>query len=180
MISTTLKNNILIKYINNVFVETGTCEGGGVNSAIMAGFKEIYSIEINTDRQAKNLLRFEGISHVHLITGDSGLELKNLIPQLRSPATFWLDAHFEKKRSWMRTRCPLYEELDAIAHSPIKNHTIMIDDMRVVGNSIWGKKIVKDLLIEKIMLINKDYKISYEDNTIAENDIMVATVGGIS
>lgn len=174
MIPTTLKEGLLTKYINDIFVETGTCNGGGVKSALIAGFKKIYSIEINQERQEHNIERFMGINHIHLIIGDSGIDLAKLIPSIKKPATFWLDAHFEKKRIGMRTRCPLYEELDAIAQSPIKTHTIMIDDMRVIGTAMWGKGIVKDKIIEKIMSINSNYKINFEDNTQAPNDIMVA------
>lgn len=171
-ISTTLLQEVLIKYVNPIFVETGTCNGGGVSAAIHAGFGRIYSIEISQEKQLKNAERFRGIKGVTLITGDSSEELVRLLPHIDAPATFWLDAHFERNKP----KCPLYDELDAIASHPIKTHTIMIDDMRVIGKEVWGKKVSKDLIIEKLLVINKEYRISFEDNTMAENDIMVASL----
>ncbi len=172
MRQTTLLREVLSKYRNPIFVETGTASGGGVAAAMVAGFNRIYSIEISQEKQLKNVERFRGIKNVTLITGDSSEEVWRIIPLIDSPATFWLDAHFEKKKP----KCPLYEELDAIASSPIKTHTILIDDMRVIGKEVWGKKVSKEEIIDKILVINKDYKISFEDNTMAENDIMVATL----
>lgn len=175
-IPTTLLQEVLVKYVNPIFVETGTANGGGVEAALNAGFEHIYSIEINQPRQLENLERFRGIRGITLITGDSGVELEKLIPLIDKRATFWLDAHFEKRRRGMRTRCPLYEELETIATSPIKDHTILIDDMRVVGKEVWGRAMSKDLIIEHLLKINSNYRISFEDNRITENDIMVAQI----
>lgn len=176
MIETTLKSEVLAKYKTNIFVETGTCEGGGVALALSLGFDKIYSIEINLERQLRNMDRFIRNSRVTLLTGDSGLEFPQLIPMINEQATFWLDAHCERKSQVMRTWCPLYEELAAISRSSIKNHIIMIDDMRVIGVTKWGKRVAKDRIINMIMTINPEYKISYEDNTIAQNDILVAKI----
>lgn len=178
MRATTMKEEVLRKYPNKNFVETGTADGDG---ALLASsiFDCVYSIEIDSKMQERNRNRLmqqivEG--KIILITGDSGLSLQKLIPALTEPTTFWLDAHFEKRQESMRSWCPLYEELEIIGKSPIKNHTIMIDDMRVVGRSLWGKKVIRNEIINRIMAINKDYRIVYEDNTMAENDVMVGVI----
>jgi len=176
MIKTTLFKHVLSKYVNPIFVETGTADGGGVKTAIECGFERIYSIEINQDKQLRNLERFRGIKNVTLVNGDSIEELERLIPIIDMPATFWLDAHLTKRYKGAKTRCPLYQELEIIKTSPIKDHTIMIDDMRVVGKETWGKLVKHEEIIEHILAINPNYKISFEDNTMAENDIMVVQI----
>jgi len=176
IISTTLKQEVLSKYKTEIFIETGTACGGGVKIALSVGFSKIFSIEINKDLYLANLEKFKNNKEVILIHGDSGLEFPSLISKIDRQATFWLDAHFHKRKQVIRTWCPLYEELQAISTSPIKNHIIMIDDMRVFGNSMWGKRVSKEKVIEKILSINPNYKITYEDNTMAEKDVLVATI----
>jgi hypothetical protein len=166
----------LNKHLNCIFVETGTADGAAIDMAIAAGFKKIYSIEIEHGSQSNNLSRFKDIINVELITGDSAIEMEKLMPRITERATFWLDAHFEVRGTVGLSICPLCFELNAISKSAIKDHTIMIDDMRVIGKKHWGRSIVKDELIRLIKKINPEYHISYEDNTIVANDIMVAEV----
>jgi len=176
MIHTTLFKHVLQKYMNPIFVETGTADGGGVHIAISVGFEKIFSIEIDQGKQLKNLERFRGREDVILITGDSSKELVRIIPMIDRKATFWLDAHLHRKKHGMKVRCPLYEELDIIGTSQIKNHTIMIDDMRVIGKETWGKSLDMDEIISRILDINTNYRISFEENSESKNDIMVATI----
>jgi len=158
---------------NEAFVETGTSEGSGVRLALDTGFNHIYSIEIDENLQNINRERFKCYPIVNLITGDSSIELAKLIPKLHYQTTFLLDAHYERRGPVGAKECPLYEELLAILTSPIRTHTIMIDDMRMIGRK-WGKNIVKDGLIDLIKRINNDYIISFEDNTMANDDVLVA------
>lgn len=169
MIPTTLTKEVLQKYRNDIFVETGTATGSGVKLALELGFKMIYSIELGARLQAKNAEQFKDFGNVKLFTGESISLLSEIIKQLDSKATFWLDAHSGKLK-----QAPIYRELEVINQSSIKNHTIMIDDMRVIGKSTWGKGLNKNILIEKLLSINSLYTITYENNTLAENDIMVA------
>lgn len=175
-IGTTMLEGVLEKYVNPIFVETGTADGGGVRVALSVGFNRIYSIEINQDRQLENLERFRGYKEVTLISGDSSEELARIMPLIDDRTTFWLDAHSHKRRHGAKVRCPIYEELDIIGLSEIKDHTIMIDDMRVIGKATWGKSVSVDEIISHVLEINPNYKISFEDNTESDNDIMVATI----
>ena len=41
----------LTKYTNNnIFIETGTYDGKGIEQALESGFKQVYSIEIDEQR----------------------------------------------------------------------------------------------------------------------------------
>ena len=171
---TTLPREVLSKYMNNYFVETGTSEGSGVQLALDLGFKNIISIEIDPELQNKNVERFG--DRAKLITGDSLSELRKITPTLIDPATFWLDSHYEKRGPMGIKECPLYEELVAIKLSKINTHTIMIDDVRMFGKSKWGTGILKDRIIQLLRSINRKYLFTYEDSPMAKGDILVAHV----
>lgn len=174
MIKTTLKKEVLEKYKNPYFLETGTANADCVRLALEVGFEKIFSIEIDDTLQSENIKNYEkqiqsGV--VDLITGDSLLVISSLIKQIDKPTTFWLDAHVDFGPNGVK-RCPLYEELDAIATSNIKTHTILIDDMRILGQH-WGEGISLDELKRKLLIINQNYKFTFE-NGHAINDILVA------
>jgi hypothetical protein len=176
MIKTTLSQIVIEKYKNPYFFETGTAYADCVNLAVSNGFEKVFSVELNQSLQEKNKINLhdkieEG--KVVLITGDSLTVLKEYISQLDKRTTFWLDAHVDDGPCGIK-KCPLYEELDAIATSPIKNHTILIDDMRILG-SHWGEGISVETLKEKITSINPEYKFQFENGHEA-NDILAAWV----
>ncbi len=175
----TLTSEVLTKYKNPYFVETGTAVGGGVKLALTQGFEKIFSIEIDPLLFKSNqfsFLPFINNQKVNLILGDSLIELKKLIPLLDKPTTFWLDAHIESEQTPCVKKCPIYEELEAIAESNIKTHTIMIDDMRSLGwSGGWGESLSKDGLMERLVKINPVYNFTSENGFIP-NDILVAHV----
>ena len=118
---------------NDIFIETGTYGGDTVKKAIDIGFKEIYSIEYDKSRYEKCKKMFEQYSNVTIIHGDSKIEIPKLLKNINASATFWLDAHYnadgaECSDEW----CPLKGELESIKEHYIKNHTILIDDMRLM------------------------------------------------
>lgn len=176
MIHTTLKKEVLQKYKNPYFLETGTAYADCVRLALEVGFDKIYSIEIDNSLQEKNIERYKNEINsgvLNLITGDSLLVIKSLISEIHKPTTFWLDAHVDFGPNGVK-RCPLYEELEAISTNPIKNHTILIDDVRIFGTH-WGEGIELNTLKEKLKQINSNYKFSFEDG-FAPNDILVASI----
>jgi hypothetical protein len=67
---------------------------------------------------------------------------------------------------------PLLKELDAISRHPIKTHTILIDDVRRFGEYLLN--VSKEILSEKIQKINPMYVISYENDGLTPDDVMVA------
>lgn len=173
----TLTKNVLEKYTNPIFFETGTYLGDSVKLALDTGFEKVISIEINKELQDRNEELFKKeieLENVQLFLGDTLVIMGDIIKNIDKPTTFWLDAHFDFGVCGEK-KCPLYEELDFISQSPIKNHTILIDDVRCFGVGNWGKEISVEQITEKIKKINPEYKITFEDGFIP-NDILVAYI----
>jgi hypothetical protein len=173
----------LKKYINPVFVETGTYMGNGIESALSAGFEEIFSIEISPTFHKKATARFQKQikqGKVNIILGDSSVCLTSILEKLHYRATFWLDAHFSGGDTGKGSKdVALLEELDAISKHPIKDHTILIDDVRLFGTKQgedWSGVTLCQVL-EKLKTIDESYQISYE-NGVVERDVLVAMPSG--
>jgi hypothetical protein len=111
------------RYRLRQMVETGTNMGQMIRSMLPL-MDDIYSIEMGDWSMARAQRSFAGISKVHLIHGDSSLELPRLLPSLRRPTLFWLDAHnFDLET-------PIRSELEAIASHFIAGSVILIDDSK--------------------------------------------------
>ena len=165
--------SVLFKYQNKVFVETGTYYGDAVKEALHCGFDEIHSIEIHEPFYDICKLLFSDKPQVRLHLGDSSVCLWDVISPIDVPITFWLDGHIETGVPYGKKPIPILDELEAIGRHPIKTHTILVDDRRVMGTDVWFG-ITEEQVIEGIIKINKNYKISYEDSCNAPNDILVA------
>jgi hypothetical protein len=95
-------------------------------------------------------------------------------------ATFWLDGHYfgeltakgSDEIGWLST--PLVLELAAIKDHVIKDHTIIIDDIRQL-NSIDFDYLNKETLLNLIFDINPLYVIELANGYI-ENDILIAYI----
>jgi hypothetical protein len=171
-----LKKEVLQKYVNHTFFETGTYLCDAVLLAKEVGFKKIISIEIDPQLQLKNLsnLPNDNTCEISLLTGDSLELMPYHVPRITERTTFWLDAHVDFGVEGKK-RCPLYEELYAIAHSEIKDHTILIDDIRCFGVGLWGEGISVEGVKEIILGINPNYQFTFEDG-YAPQDILVAYI----
>jgi hypothetical protein len=187
-----LKPDTLKDYVNPVFVETGTYKGEGVQYALDAGFEKIYSIEISQSLYQESCNRFignpkmdKGNSQVVLLCGDTREKLWPLIEPITDRITFFLDSH---NLTWaddtedLKDRLdeyPLMRELSILAKHPRKDHTIIIDDMRLLHKSGQDIDNVKAALLE----INPDYTIELIEGLVeyAETqaeEILVAQLGG--
>lgn len=123
------------KYNLSTFVETGTCEGHGVNFA-KRHFERVYSIELGDYYYNRAVELFKDDINVTLIHGDSGKELRALLPKIGADRTlFYLDAHFSGgltvkspnySGSWA---APLREEMRAIFEGLVPG-VILIDDLQ--------------------------------------------------
>lgn len=163
---------VFAKYPNTYFIETGSYHGDGIKMALDAGFSHIYSIEIAPRYIDYCKSRFSNHPNVTLLLGDSTYVLPELLKQIDAPATFWLDGHY----SWGTARgdlnSPILQELEAIREHPIKTHTILIDDIRLLGTIDFDFLELDDIL-DKLLEINPDYKIHFE-NGVVPNDVLVA------
>lgn len=165
------------KHPNPIFIETGSYVGRGIQSAVNANFDRIISIELSNKYYNQCVNMFKNNPKVELYLGDSSMILPKILKDIDKPCTFWLDGHF----SGGDTACgnlpvPLLEELNAIKNHHIIEHTILIDDMRLLRNHLaeWKDLTYNINDIRKLLYeINPLYTISFEDGVEA-NDIMVA------
>lgn len=111
------------KFNLQTLVETGTNLGQMIN-AMKGTFREIYSVELDDWRCEMARRKFARHPHVHVLHGDSGVVLRELVPKLTGPCLFWLDGH-----CWDITS-PVKAELDAIFSHPEADHVLLIDDAR--------------------------------------------------
>jgi hypothetical protein len=158
------------KYYNPVYIETGLFKGESLNKAINCDFKKLYSIDINPEfinDGLKNFRNYIDENKVEILLGNSIDVLKKLLPTINEKITFYLDAHdltykgingnlYDKKYE-----CPILEEIDVISNHHIKEHIIIIDDIKMMinGGVGWGEGygITLDLLKNKILTINEKY-----------------------
>lgn len=163
------------KFKNPVFVETGAHVGGGIQRALSSGFKEVHSIELDPTHYRNCKRKYAMRKNVHLHLGDSGVILYDVIKNINSPITFWLDGHHMGEGTVVgNSKTPIIAELEHIKRHHIKTHTILIDDVRLFGTHYFDFLTLEEV-IQKIVEINPDYKISYVDG-YAKNDILVARV----
>lgn len=106
-----------------VMVETGTNLGNMINVQ-KNRFREIYSIELDTWLAARAKRKFAAYPNIHLYQGDSGEVLPTIVPLIKEPALFWIDAH------WGDIDAPVKKELECIYRHPIRDHVLLIDDAR--------------------------------------------------
>jgi hypothetical protein len=175
--SSTLRADMLRKYLNEVFIETGTYEGGGVAAALEAGFPKVYSIEIAPRLYQIACKHFEGDPRVTLFLGDSSIRMREILNEVTVPATFWIDAHLPQDGTqhlpiWGNN--PVLFELVAIAQHRIKTHTIIFDDMNDYDTSLHDNITVVQLKAQ-CLSINPAYQFTYENGRL-EKSILVAQV----
>lgn len=122
------------RYGSKILVETGTYLGDMVE-AMKDVFSRIYSIELSHELCNDARLRFKNLSHVEIINGDSGDEIKHLIDKIHEPALFWLDGHYSGGITARGKKdTPIFEEITHILKAPPENrHVIIIDDARCFG-----------------------------------------------
>ena len=112
-----------------VLVETGSYLGDTLR-AMRERFDLIISIEI-APKFAQPLQReFAHDNNVRVILGDSGIELPNILAEIKQPTIFWLDAHYSGGSTLGSGYVPIYAEIDTIARLAPEKHAILIDDLK--------------------------------------------------
>jgi hypothetical protein len=167
--SQTLYTNVLKKYISDLFFESGTNYGGGVQTALDAGFKNIISVETQQSWYDISYKRHGNKDGVKLILGNSVDVMYDLLSEFTGRITFWLDGHSEKS-------VPVLQELDIINKLSRHDHIIMVDDRRVMDKYCAWVGIKESHIIAKMKIINPAYRILYENSPMAPRDIIVATL----
>jgi len=168
-------SNLFRKYMNPIFVETGSYIGMGIQEALDAGFNKVYSIELSNFYYNICVEKFKNNENVHLIKGDSSEVLYDLIKNIDENITFWLDGHYSEGDTALgKMWSPLMLELESIKKHKINTHTIIIDDMRCWKISSEYNFCVDDIT-KKLYEINNNYELIYEDGFVP-NDILIAKI----
>ena len=165
----------------NIYFETGLwnvkAEETSLCKAIKMDFDKCCSVEINSDfiDIAKDKFKNEvDEGKLKLFQGDSK-NLKSYLDELDlkdEKILFFLDSHGRD--------CPLMEELYAIEKLARKDHTILIDDVRIIRSCIWGdsrydNNTFEDKIKNKLLDINPNYEFSYL-NGIIPDDVLMARI----
>jgi hypothetical protein len=158
-----LTKNILTKYPNPVFIETGTHKGDCSLLAEKLGFI-VYTVEF--DLKSYNICKqkFKDNDRIHIYYGDSAAVLPNILKEISLPATIWLDAHPIIDILTV-DNCPILQELKAIKYEMSRlKFKILIDDINLFDEC--SKK-------EIIIASSKLGIISYEPNKYGQEEILV-------
>lgn len=172
---------LLYKYKNRIFVETGTYQGESSKRAITAGFIKTISLELDKNLYENAIKKLRLEDKIRVVHGDSAKILYDCIKWINEPVTFWLDAHYSGPgTSYSNAYCPIIEELNQIKMHHIKSHTILIDDRRLFGThdrrqGIPFPDITEDIIIDKLYQINRNYNIKFEHGH-TNDDIIAASV----
>jgi hypothetical protein len=182
---TTLFESVYKKYKSDLFLETGSWMGDGIQMALDCKTKKVISIEIMQPYYTNCSERFEAEiknGNVELHLGHSADVLQKILPSITDKITFWLDAHLDLSHIHpdINTHSPLMHELDIIQNFSTRNdNTIMIDDIRIFkARTDWAIRNFYDVkgIENKLMEINPNYKIVYEEGFSGKTDVLVAFV----
>lgn len=170
----TLPLSLLKEHPTPYFLETGTSNCAGVETARQCGYERIYTIDIDYSCYEDAFKRYANDKTVVPVWCDTSMWMP--IFALDKPTTFWLDAHDDGGPRG-RKQCPIMDELYYIGMSEIAGHVILIDDRRCFGSEEgWAPNITETQVREAILQINPTYQISVVDSLQFREDIIVATL----
>lgn len=169
-----ISGKILEPFLSQAFLETGSYRGDGIQAALDAGFPEIHSTDISQYAFGYCAHRYVDQRHrVHLRCQDSRDFLQDILPNYWNRVTIWLDAHFCGSEGGSLEDLPLLGELRMIKkYSRLPAHTILIDDVRLMGTP--DLNVTVDRVKKKLRGINSAYEIYLIDSPQFEKDILVA------
>lgn len=165
-----------------VYFETGTYHGQGVQLALDTEFDTVYSVEISETLYNECVTKFRGNEKVILLHNTSEGYLEQAVVDIKHPLNtercfIYLDAH----PMGGEAAPPLINELNLIAYLKRNDHTIVVDDFRLIRDAqAWGTcfkgKDMKEEFNRLFLAINKDYEITYHGDAWDDEDLIVATL----
>lgn len=167
------------------FIETGTCYGRTVDTALSVGYERVKSVEVWPPFYESCKNKFAGMENVELYFGKSTELLPQMLKDVKGPAVFWLDAHptgpntgghddlMEKgDASEYHQDSVIGKEIDIILSHDSDNHIIIIDDQN-------GLNETSAKFINQITEVNPSYKFYFVDERMGdkyyENKILVCS-----
>ncbi|HBS26847.1 MAG TPA: hypothetical protein DD827_06945 [Gammaproteobacteria bacterium] len=113
------------------FIETGTFRGDMI-TAQLDNFERLYSIELSDELYNAAKQAFANQNKVHLLQGDSGIRLIEVLNDIIGVPLFWLDGHYSGGVTALADKeCPVDEELATIIASSLDQFVLLIDDARM-------------------------------------------------
>lgn len=114
----------------DTFVESGTFKGVTASWAADL-FDRVITIELSPEIHKETSARLSSRANISFRQGHTGSVLAEILPNMREPAIFWLDAHWSGLNTAGREEeCPLLGELALLNETPV-SHFILIDDARL-------------------------------------------------
>ena len=112
-------------------VETGTFRAD-MMCAMRNSFAELYSIELSEQLYEYSKTRCKTFGNIHLLHGDSAVQLPLICGKLQGRALFWLDGHYSGGDTALGdVVSPIIGELNAIRSFQQIEPIIVIDDARL-------------------------------------------------
>lgn len=142
--------NLLAKYPNPVYVETGIWRGDSIQQALDAGFKRVIGIDVDPSCIDFCRSRFDNNPAIELHCGDSAACLRDIIKDIQEPISFLLDAHWQfiEGTEPGPNPFPLLDEINVIADREF-NDIAIIDDWHIFYPDRVGYS-KEDVLVELI------------------------------
>lgn len=171
-----------------VLIETGTYHGDFIQKIKDLKFEKIISIEVSNECCEFARRRFVSDKNVSIVNGDSVKTLWSIIENIKKKIVFVLDAHccdwggdtrlLDEKDKRQLTTYPLVQELEVIGRHSQKDHTIIIDDVRLF-ESHFSTTLVE--VTQTLLNINSSYRTDLVsgldlDGVYVLNDVLVAKV----
>jgi hypothetical protein len=115
----------------DTLVETGTFRGETIRN-LKRSFSELHTIELSREYY-EAACRNEADPRIRFYCGDSVRVLQDLLPTLKKPVLFFLDAHYcQRGTARGNEDVPLRKELELIIQRGFPD-LIVIDDVRLFG-----------------------------------------------
>lgn len=181
-----IPSGLLERFPNEVFIETGMHRGDAIQAALDAGFERIYSCDVSVFALGWCCHRFQDErDRVNLHLQDSRTFLERDVRGIAGvPCTLWLDAHYQgpngEVEGWggadqvgAEEDHPLLRELMIVASYGCREHTIMVDDVRMFGTGGWPSE---EQVVSALLEVNRDYRILRVDSALEGDEILVAAL----
>ena len=116
-----------------IFIENGTYLGETI-FGMEPYFENLYTIEVSPNLHYHTKSNYSG-NKIDFILGDSYKIISLLIPNLKKPTIFFLDAHLSGGHTGKGEKdVPLYEEIKTIMDNFDEEAILIVDDFRMFGN----------------------------------------------
>lgn len=150
-----LKNFI---WFSDILIETGTSYGSGVERALIAGFSEVRSVEMQPERVVINRRNFSDRPQVKIYEGDSRTQLFDMIPD--KPCVIFLDAHPSGPGSSGHDNLLEFVKKGMVEKSDFHQNNILREELKIILKSAHKHLIIlddQDEVVEEWIEMFPDY-----------------------